>query len=224
MTAKGKKTDSEKKTREVQNAELAGESPVDVVPPSAETSKKQTTGVVSRSADKSNKRRIGFPLTDSGAIDWESMHGKTKTELETVLRTDSTVIAFHRPPAELSERLDEKTAGAILDGISAAERVVFGKLFHLTARQAEQIFNFPPAAHEQLDPALVAVANKHADRLPDWLVKYKEEFVLAMALGKITFAQCMAALVLSKRQQQIEREAAERQAEQEQGARQAQVI
>ena len=179
--------------------------------PSSET-KKQTSGVVTRQAGpaKGGKKRIGFPLTDSGVIDWPAMHDKTREELRVILKSDPQVVTLHKGSVELADRFDEKTAGAILDGFAAVERVVFGKLFHLNAQVAARVFVFGPPAHQELDPALVAVAVKYGDKLPDWLVKYKEEFVLAMALGKITFAQCMAALAIQKAANQQAQAAADR--------------
>jgi hypothetical protein len=160
-----------------------------------EVTPRQTIGVVTRAAGEPKRGRMSLPLTDSGAIDWSGVRESRRSEIRETLRNDPVVVGMFAKSDGKGLEFQDSHAELFLNTFAVIEANIFKTLLHLEPG-ALRAFQFTPEHHAELDPQLVAIGNKYGDRLPAWMLLYKEELLFGVSLGKIVVAQVLMAKAL----------------------------
>lgn len=159
---------------------------------------RQTAGVIDKSsADSKIKNRISFALKDDGTVDWDSTRASNADAIKAVVKKDPTLRGLFTKTIA-AEQFSNDDAGTLLGAIAGLEMAIARPLLKLDPRIAAAVFPFNEEEHKQLDPLVAAVMNKNSDRLPTWILKYREEIVLAKALGEISIKKFGQAKILQQ--------------------------
>ena len=157
-----------------------------------ESDARQTVGVTERPLDPGQPKgqtRASFTINDDGTIAWDRLQARNSGSLKDTIKNDPVVKAMFAKASDVPE-YTPKTAGAILDYISGIEIIIVTKALPPTYRIdlpiAAKVLPLSEEEHSEVDPLAAAVLNKHADQLPNWFLKYQDEFLLAQALAKLT--------------------------------------
>lgn len=157
--------------------------------------------------ETSTARRLSIPLDTDGSIDWSGMRPSTRNRILDELGPDiaSKLIAHNGggdDPGMASSGVSITPANVrtALDLVSSANALLFstiapyllkhplkrdpqtGKPLPLTIDKdiALNAFKLTDAQHEELDPRAAVIAERYAGRMPDWLKKNFDVYVLGV--------------------------------------------
>ena len=168
---------------------------------------RQNIGVTSKETDK-RINRLSLPLDDAGRIDWSTVRESRRAEVRETLKNDPSVAAlFSKSDFGGGLEFTEDHARVFLDTFSIIEQQAFRVILKLEPA-ALRAFQFNADHHAILDPQLVAIGNKYSDRLPDWMLRYKEEILFGASLAKIVTGQVLLARAIHAQTQQARMDAA----------------
>lgn len=148
--------------------------------------------------DKRKERfQLSFDLNADGLPDLSTMREGTKKKVQDFFADPRMAQAFgSRPAGPAVEVFHPAIISGMYDILGAVEVMAFGKMLKIPEPVAKQVFTYSPAEKDALGPPTIRVLNKY---VPDWMLKYQDEFALfslltALTISKINAARALAAM------------------------------
>ena len=156
--------------------------------------------------EKTAPRRLPpLPLLESGAVDWDHVRPTTAQKFLDVLRNDPKVREEYNEMNGLGEDeidpfggISQENIRTAIDGIAKANAAIFqfiaakwikhplglqdsnGRPLTLVIDHASLAkMQFTPEQHAEMDPRGVKIAQKYAGKMPEWLKKHFDLYMLA---------------------------------------------
>ena len=159
----------------------------------------------------SGSRRISIPLADDGSIDWSGMRPSTRNRILDEVGPDiAAKLIEHNggggdsEMAETGPAITAENVRTAIDLMSQANALIFSMaaphlLKHPLKRDAKTgrplpltidkdialvAFRLTDAQHDELDPRAARIAQRYATRMPEWLKKNFDAYVLGVMFLK----------------------------------------
>lgn len=150
-----------KKQHAKNNAPAPGEP--NAPPPNATAAGEQPAG--SAHTQQGEPERIEIRLDEKGRI--QPMRDETRERLRRALETSDLGPGFEPQPT--ARFIDEAFAGRLLDGLAAAQGLIFSKAARVPHKQATEIMRFETDERKTLAVPTAAVLNAYAG---SWLTRH----------------------------------------------------
>jgi hypothetical protein len=154
----------------------------------------------SEMGDSENKVSLQFFLKEDGTVDVERMRSAMKDRIGEVLPKLQDAFGEKTSPSIAVPVIPEQYVSTLYDIVGSVEVLLFGAILKLDRDIAHQCFTYSKIEKEKLVPPTAIVLNKH---LPDWLLKYKDEFALAALILMMTTSKIQMAKALTAAKQAI---------------------
>lgn len=150
-----------------------------------------------------SKTRLSIPLTEDGAIDFDSIRASNRPKVVAALSHPSTLaVVSEGGPAPLSTvQLSAETIHGILAAESTAKQFVARAALHAPADLASACMSYTPEERDTITPVLQAFAEHHT---PAFIAKHQDWLALLSVWGMVTagqFARLKAAMAERQAQQ-----------------------
>jgi len=157
---------------------------------SAKAIEQEPDSETAETAQSMDRISLNFFVTEDGKVDVSRMRESMKTRIKETLPQLISEFAPKDQADQMIQAIPASWVDTLYDGIGSLEAVIFSKVLGIDPAVAQQVFTFNPLEKEKLIPPTQNVLNK---RMPDWLLKYKDEVALVMMLTMMTIAKIQIA-------------------------------
>ena len=145
---------------------------------------------IQETAQSMDRISLNFFVTEDGKVDVSRMRESMKTRIKETLPQLISEFAPKEQAEQMIQAIPASWVDTLYDGIGSLEAVIFSKVLGIDPAVCQQVFTFNALEKEKLIPPTQNVLNK---RMPDWLLKYKDEVALVMMLTMMTIAKIQIA-------------------------------